>query len=105
MLSVEDNEVLTRTGRGTPMGELFRRFWIPALLSSELPQQGGPAVKVGLLGEKLIAFRGKDGKLRASSRRSRSGPTRSASAPSPVTAPPGRPGTNSSTPRNTNDRN
>ncbi|MCD4526624.1 Rieske 2Fe-2S domain-containing protein [Nocardioides sp. cx-173] len=63
MLSVEDNEVLTRTGRGTPMGELFRRFWIPALLSSELPQQGGPAVKVGLLGEKLIAFRGKDGKV------------------------------------------
>lgn len=63
MLSVEDNELLTRTGRGTPMGELFRRFWIPALLSSELPKQGGPAVKVQLLGEKLIAFRGAGGKV------------------------------------------
>jgi len=63
VLSVEDNELLTRTGRGTPMGELFRRFWIPALLSSELPKQGGPAVKVQLLGEKLIAFRGAGGKV------------------------------------------
>ncbi|MEW2624114.1 Rieske 2Fe-2S domain-containing protein [Streptomyces sp. NPDC048106] len=63
MLSVADNELLTRTGRGTPMGDLFRRFWIPALLSAELPAQGGPAVKVGLLGEKLIAFRGAGGKV------------------------------------------
>lgn len=63
MLNVEDNELLTRTGRGTPMGELFRRFWIPAMLSTELPEQGGPAVKVQLLGEKLIAFRGKGGKV------------------------------------------
>ena len=37
MLSLEDNEMLARTGRGTPMGELFRRFWLPALLSSDLP--------------------------------------------------------------------
>lgn len=63
MLSVEDNELLTRTGRGTPMGELFRRFWIPALLSAELPQERGPAVKVALLGEKLVAFRGAGGKV------------------------------------------
>jgi len=45
------------------MGELFRRFWIPALLSTELPKEGGPAVKVQLLGEKLIAFRGAGGKV------------------------------------------
>ena len=32
MLSLEDNELLTQTGRGTPMGELFRRFWMPVLL-------------------------------------------------------------------------
>jgi phthalate 4,5-dioxygenase len=63
VLSVADNEVLTRTGRGTPMGELFRRFWIPALLSTELPEQGGPPVKVALLGEKLVAFRGKEGQV------------------------------------------
>jgi len=61
MLSAADNELLTRTGKGTPMGELFRRFWIPALLESEVPEAGAPPVKVGLLGEKLVAFRGKDG--------------------------------------------
>ena len=61
MLSAADNELLTRTGRGTPMGELFRRFWVPALLESEVPEAGGPPVRVGLLGEKLVAFRGRDG--------------------------------------------
>lgn len=61
MLSAADNELLTRTGRGTPMGELFRRFWIPALLESEVPDAGGPPVRAGLLGEKLVAFRSPDG--------------------------------------------
>ena len=32
MLKAEQNELLTRTGPGTPMGELFRRYWMPALL-------------------------------------------------------------------------
>ena len=36
MLKREDNELLTRVGPGTPMGELFRRFWLPALLPEEL---------------------------------------------------------------------
>ena len=61
MLSVADNELLTRTGRGTPMGELFRRFWIPALLESEVPEAGAPPVKTKLLGESLVAFRSADG--------------------------------------------
>ena len=38
MLSAEDNELLTRTGPGTPMGDFFRRFWMPVLLSQELPE-------------------------------------------------------------------
>ena len=38
MLSAADNELLTRTNAGTPMGELFRRFWLPVALSSELPE-------------------------------------------------------------------
>ena len=33
MLSNEDNELITNTDRGTPMGELFRRFWLPVALS------------------------------------------------------------------------
>ena len=35
MLSREDNETLVRTGAGTPMGELFRSYWIPVLLSEQ----------------------------------------------------------------------
>ena len=36
-MRAEQNELLTRTAAGTPMGELFRRYWLPALLASELP--------------------------------------------------------------------
>ena len=36
MLSSSDNELLTRTGPGTPMGDLFRRFWHPVLLAAEI---------------------------------------------------------------------
>lgn len=56
MLTPEDNERLTRTGPGTPMGAVFRRYWIPALLSSELLPDGAP-VRLRLLGEDLVAFR------------------------------------------------
>jgi phthalate 4,5-dioxygenase len=63
MLSAEDNEILTRTGADTPMGDLFRRFWIPALLSQELPEPDGPPVRVKLLGEDLIAFRDTSGRV------------------------------------------
>ena len=37
MLRAEINELLTRTGPGTPMGALFRQYWIPAMLAEELP--------------------------------------------------------------------
>jgi phthalate 4,5-dioxygenase oxygenase subunit len=57
MLSKANNERLTRTGRGTPMGEAMRRYWIPALASSELAQSDCTPVRVTLLGEKLVAFR------------------------------------------------
>jgi phenylpropionate dioxygenase-like ring-hydroxylating dioxygenase large terminal subunit len=56
MLSREDNELLTRTGPGTPMGELLRRYWIPVLQSAELAP-GGRVKRVQLLGERLVAFR------------------------------------------------
>lgn len=61
MTSTEDNETLTRVGPGTPMGEVLRRFWMPGLLSSELPVSGGDPVRVRLLGEDMIAFRSDDG--------------------------------------------
>src|SRR5690348_16823738 len=57
MLSREDNELLTRVDRGTPMGETMRRYWLPALLAWELPGPDCPPVRVKLLGEELVAFR------------------------------------------------
>jgi phthalate 4,5-dioxygenase oxygenase subunit len=62
VLRKEQNELLTRTGAGTPMGELFRRYWLPALLASELPENDGPPVRVTILGEKLLAFRDTKGR-------------------------------------------
>src|SRR5579862_6026770 len=61
MLSNADNELLTRVGPGTPMGELFRRFWLPVLLDSELPDPDCPPIRVRLLGENLVAFRDSHG--------------------------------------------
>jgi phenylpropionate dioxygenase-like ring-hydroxylating dioxygenase large terminal subunit len=63
MLSAEDNEVLTRVGPGTPMGNLLRRYWIPACLSSEIPEPDGPPARVRLLGEDLVAFRDTEGSI------------------------------------------
>ncbi|MSP40152.1 MAG: aromatic ring-hydroxylating dioxygenase subunit alpha [Deltaproteobacteria bacterium] len=63
MLSREENELLTRIEPGTPMGDLFRRYWIPALLSEEIPAADCPPVRVRLLGEDLVAFRASDGKI------------------------------------------
>jgi len=63
MTSAEENELLARTGPGTPMGELFRRYWLPALLARELAEPDGPPVRVQLLGERLIAFRDTHGRL------------------------------------------
>src|SRR5205809_1398856 len=61
MLSQADNELLCRTGAGTPMGELFRRFWLPALLPRELPTPDSDPIRFRILGEDLIAFRDSNG--------------------------------------------
>ena len=63
MLSCEENELLTRTGPGTAMGEVMRRYWIPALLAREIVEPDGPPVRVRLLGEDLVAFRDSDGRI------------------------------------------
>src|ERR671939_841225 len=63
MLSKTDNETVCRVGPGTPMGQLMRQYWVPALLSSELPGPDSDPVRVMLLGEKLIAFRDSNGQV------------------------------------------
>jgi len=55
--SHEDNELLTRVGPGTLMGELFRQYWIPVLPVSHLEEPGGRPKRIKLLGEDLVAFR------------------------------------------------
>ena len=59
----EENELLVRTDAGTPMGEIFRSYWLPAMLSERLPEPDCAPVAVKLLGEPLVAFRDTDGRV------------------------------------------
>ena len=63
MLSVQENELVTKTGPGTPMGETLRRYWLPVLLDWEVAEPDGTPVRVQLLGEDLIAFRDTNGRM------------------------------------------
>src|SRR5919199_1280253 len=63
MLSQHENELITRTGPGTPMGEVMRRYWMPILLEPELAEPDGEPVKVQVLGERLVAFRDTNGRI------------------------------------------
>src|SRR5712692_4783431 len=63
MLSQEDNDLLCRVGPGTPMGNLMRQSWLPAIRSDELPSPDFPPIRVRLLGENLIGFRVTSGKV------------------------------------------
>ena len=63
MLKPEQNALVTQTGPGTPMGDLFRRYWLPALLSQELPTPDCPPVRLKLLSERMVAFRDTQGRL------------------------------------------
>ena len=63
MLAQEENELITKIGPGTLMGEMFREYWLPAMLSQELPNPDSDPVRVMLLGEQLIGFRDTSGKV------------------------------------------
>lgn len=55
-MKVEDSAAITATGPGTPMGELFRSYWLPVMRSCDLPPGPTPR-RIELLGERLVAFR------------------------------------------------
>jgi nitrite reductase/ring-hydroxylating ferredoxin subunit len=61
MLKREENELVTRVGPGTQMGTVMRHYWMPAMLSSEVPRPDSDPVRVRLLGENLIGFRDTNG--------------------------------------------
>jgi phenylpropionate dioxygenase-like ring-hydroxylating dioxygenase large terminal subunit len=63
VLTKEQNERLCRVEGDAPMGQLVRRFWMPFLLSEDLPRPDCPPVRVRLLGEDLVAFRDTDGRV------------------------------------------
>jgi nitrite reductase/ring-hydroxylating ferredoxin subunit len=63
MLTKQQNELLTRTGEGTLMGGFMRRYWVPALLSEQIPEPDCPPVQVRLFGEDLVAFRDSEGRI------------------------------------------
>ena len=63
MLPRDENDLLTQAGAGKPLGLFMRRYWIPALLSEEIPEPDSPPVRVRLLGEDLVAFRDSRGRV------------------------------------------
>ena len=62
MLSQEENDLITRTGPGTPGGQLLRRYWQPVALAEELPADGAP-LPVRIMSEDLVLFRDDHGHL------------------------------------------
>ncbi len=63
MLSEQDNQLLCRVGPGTPVGDLMRHYWIPAIRSDEIPEVDSAPIRVRLLGENLIGFRASSGQV------------------------------------------
>jgi phthalate 4,5-dioxygenase oxygenase subunit len=61
--SRDENEALTKTGAGTLMGNLFRQYWIPVTPAPDLQEPGGRQIRVKLLGEDLVLFRTRNGKV------------------------------------------
>src|SRR5918997_2836950 len=63
MLTREENDLLCRVEGDAPMGQMMRRYWLPACLSEEIPTPDCDPVRVRLLGEDLVAFRDSDGRI------------------------------------------
>src|SRR5947208_3158923 len=62
MMSQEQNDLITRTGKDSPAGKLMRRYWQPAALVDELAGER-PIVPVRLLGQDFVLFRDNGGRL------------------------------------------
>ena len=60
MLTVEQNEELTRVGPGTPMGELLRRYWYPIAFEQDFDDR--PTKSVRLLSEDWTLYKTPSGR-------------------------------------------
>jgi phthalate 4,5-dioxygenase oxygenase subunit len=63
MLTHEDNELLTRVTGDAPMGQMMRRYWVPACLAEEVAENDGTPIRTTILGERLVVFRDSAGKV------------------------------------------
>jgi phthalate 4,5-dioxygenase oxygenase subunit len=63
MLSAEQNDLLCRVENGAPMGELMKRYWLPALPSEQVATPDGAPVRTRVVGEDLVIFRDSNGRL------------------------------------------
>ncbi len=63
MFTKKQNDLLNQTGPGSALGGMMRMYWVPALLSEEIPEPDSPQVRVHIFGEGLVAFRDTDGRI------------------------------------------
>jgi 5,5'-dehydrodivanillate O-demethylase len=61
MITQEENELLTRVGPGTKMGNLLRRYWQPVAGLAEMKDRW--TMKVRMLGEDLVLYKTRGGKF------------------------------------------
>jgi phenylpropionate dioxygenase-like ring-hydroxylating dioxygenase large terminal subunit len=63
VLTRENNELICRVGPDTAMGKALRRYWLPVLQSSDLPETDCDPFPLEMLGDKFVAFRNTEGKV------------------------------------------
>lgn len=61
MMNSQQNETITRVGKGTPAGQLLRRYWQPVALVEELPAER-PVKAVRLMGQDFVVFKDEQGR-------------------------------------------
>jgi len=61
MVTKEHNDRLTQVGKGTPGGEMMRRYWHPIAPTAKLDEN--PVQSVRILGEDLVLYRDRSGSL------------------------------------------
>src|ERR1700691_683753 len=61
MLTRENNELICRVGADTPIGKALRRYWIPVLQSSDLPEPDCDPFPLEIMGDRFVAFRNSEG--------------------------------------------
>jgi len=64
-MTPEENDLLCRVEGAAPMGQVFRRHWLPACMSEEVAEADGAPVRTRMLGEDLVVFRDSKGRLGA----------------------------------------